>query len=168
MNESKATQAISGRVTETDYAFLMEYSIPGQVTASEKLRHVLSFFRSYHESLNRYEDCLGELNRLAAPARRRIKKAEGEAGVSSELVDRLYQLLPELVAQLVTAPAPKSGKEAAQSLVGFEERLCQTTLALLESVLRMGLTSQSPTYNPQLLRGRLKNIHELVDLGRKA
>lgn len=165
MNESKATQPISGRVAEPDYAFLMEYPIQGQVTASEKLRYVLSFFRSYHESLASFEECLAELNRLAEPARKRVKKAEAESGVSSELVDRLYQLLPELMAQLITASVP--GKDPAVSLVQFEARLYQTATALLESLLRMGLTSRSPTYNPQLLRDRLENIRELVDLGRK-
>ncbi len=168
MSESKATQPISGRVAEADYAFLMEYPIPGQVTASEKLRYVLSFFRGYHESLSSFEDCLAELNRLAAPARKRVKKAENETRLTSELVDRLYQVLPELAALLITAPVPEPGKEPAAALIAFEDRLCQATLALVESALRMGLTAQSPTYNPSLLRDRLKNTRELVDLGRKS
>ena len=168
MSDSRATQSISGRVTEADYAFLMEYPIQGKVTASEKLRYVLSFFRSYHESLSSYEDCLAELSRLAAPARKRVKKAENETARSSELVDRLFQIVPELLSQLITARPETEGDKTIASLHAIEERLCQTTLSLIESILRMGLTSQSPTYNPQLLRDRLKNIYELVELSRKS
>ena len=167
MSEIKATVPISGRVGEEDYQFLMEYPISGKVTASEKLRYLVSFFRSYHESLDRFEDCLVELNRLLEPSRREIKKAEAETGLSSELVDRVTQLLPELLAAMITAKLPKKADRQTAALIDLEERILKSVLALIESVLRMGLTSRSPTYNPHLLKDKLSSIQELVELARK-
>ena len=167
MSESKATAPISGRVAEEDYNFLMEYPISGKVTASEKLRYVVSFFRTYHESLDQYEELLGELNRLMEPSRKKVKAAEANTDVSSEFVDRLMQVLPETLAYLTTAKVPKKKDEQLPALLEIEEKLLKTVLGLLENVLRMGLTSDSPTYNAKLLHGRMKTVRELVDLSRE-
>ena len=164
MKENKTTVPISGRVSEKDYSFLMEYPIPGKVTASEKLRYVVSFFRTYHESLGNYEDILLELSRLLEPSRKRIKQLELESGSSSELVDRIMLVAPELLGFMITAKFSKEEDRSLASLVEFEERLATTLLGLLESLLRMGLTSQSPTYNHRLLHERLGIIQELVAL----
>lgn len=167
MNESKATVPISGRVGEDDYQFLMGYPIDGKVTASEKLRYVMSFFRSYHESLSDYSDCLSELNRLLEPSRKEIKRTELEAGVSSELIDRLLQVLPEMLALCITADIPKKADKRLPALLKLEERQLKLTMGLIESVLRMGLTQKSPTYNPTVLKDKMKTISELVELSRQ-
>ncbi|MBD5781010.1 hypothetical protein IEN85_16030 [Pelagicoccus sp. NFK12] len=167
MNDNKATVPISGRVSEDDYNFLMEYPVEGKVTASEKLRYVMSFFRSYHESLNDYSDCLAELNRLLEPSRKDIKKAELEAEVSSELLDRLLQVLPEMLALCITANVPKKSDKKLPALLALEERQLKLAMGLIESVLRMGLTQKSPTYNPTVLRDKMKTISELVELSRQ-
>ncbi|MCH6255182.1 hypothetical protein MLD52_01395 [Puniceicoccaceae bacterium K14] len=167
MNENKATVPISGRVAEEEYQFLMSYPISGKVTASEKLRYVVSFFRSYHESLDTYENCLAELNRLLEPSRKQIKKAEVEVEVSSEMVDRLMQVLPEIMASIVTAKIPNEGEKQLPSLLALEERMLKSLIGIVESLLRFGLTSQSPTYNPTLLKDRMNGVRELVELGFK-
>lgn len=167
MSESKATVPISGRVGEDDYQFLMEYPIDGKVTASEKLRYVMSFFRSYHESLNDYADSLSELNRLLEPSRKGIKRAELDTGVSSELVDRIMQVLPEMLALSITLNIPKKADRQLPALLSFEERQLRSLMGLIESVLRMGLTSKSPTYNPMVLKDKMKTISELVELSRQ-
>lgn len=167
MSEMKAAVPISGRVSEEDYQFLMAYPISGKVTASEKLRYVVSFFRSYHESLSQYEESLTEMGRLLESARKDIKKAEADTASASELVDRLMQVIPELMATMITAKVPKKGDRQLPALIDFEERLIKTTMLLIESVLRMGLTTRSPTYNPSILSERMETIRELVALSRQ-
>ena len=167
MNETKSTVPISGRVTEEDYQFLMEYPISGKVTASEKLRYVVSFFRSYHESLDSYEESVGELNRLLDPARKALKKAELDNGTASEFVDRILQVLPEMLALSITLKVPKKSDKQLPALLAFEDRQLRAVMGLIESVLRMGLTSQSPTYNPTILHDKLDTIRELVELSQK-
>lgn len=168
VNENKPTVPISGRVSEDDYQFLMEYPISGKVTASEKLRYVVSFFRGYHESLTNYEDSVVELNRLLEPTRKALKKAELDTGASSEFVDRILQVLPEMLALSITLNVPKKSDKQLPALLAFEDRQLKSVMGLIESVLRMGLTSQSPTYNPTVLRDKLDTIRELVDLSRKS
>lgn len=165
MSDSKATVPVSGRVAEEDYLFLMEHPIQGKVTASEKLRFIVSFFRSYHENLENFESSVVELNRLLEPARKQIKGAEVDSGVTSELMDRLLQVLPEMMATLVTARFAKE-EDNLEPLLDLEQRMLRGVVGLMESVLRMGLTSQSPTYNPNLLKDRMATIRELVELGR--
>ena len=167
MSENKSTVPISGRVTEEDYQYLMEYPIAGKVTASEKLRYVVSFFRTYHESLESYEESFAELNRLLEPSRKALKKAELETGSSSEFVDRILQVLPEMLALSITLSLPKKADKQLPALLAFEDRQLKSVMGLIESVLRMGLTSQSPTYNPTVLRDKMDTIRELVELSQK-
>lgn len=168
MSDSKATQTISGRVAEEDFNFLMAFPIAGQVTASEKLRHALSFFRQYQQSLEEFEECVSAFDRQLEPARKSVKRAESAEGVYSELVDKLLRQAPQLLAFLVATRIPDKEPDRLKALLQFEEKACQQLLGLLESVLRLGLASQSPTYNPTLLRARLKIVQELVDLHRRA
>lgn len=164
MNENKVTVPISGRVAEEDFQFLMSFPISGKVTASEKLRYVVSFFRSYHESLETFEDSLTELNRLLEPTKKAVKRAELEEQVSSELLDRLMQVLPEMLALLVTSRVSREDSSQLEQLLQIEERMFKNLMGLLEGVLRFGLTRQSPTYNPNLLKDRMNVIRELVAL----
>lgn len=166
MSDSKATVPVSGRVAEEDYLFLMEHPIPGKVTASEKLRYIVSFFRTYHESFAHFEDSLVELHRLLEPARKEIKLAEVNAAVSSELMDKLLQILPEMLAALITTRLSRDPGKGLEGLLEMEQRMLRGVMGVMEAVLRMGLTSKSPTYNPNLLKDRMSTIRELVDLGR--
>lgn len=167
VSENKSTVPISGRVSDEDYQFLMEYPVSGKVTASEKLRHVVSFFRNYHESLQNYEESLAELNRLLEPTKKALKKAELDTGSASEFVDRILQVLPEMLALSITLDLPKRSDKQLPALLAFEDRQLKSVMGLIESVLRMGLTSQSPTYNPVVLRDKLDTIRELVELSQK-
>lgn len=165
MTTSHESLPISSRVAADDYAFLMAYPMPGKVTASEKLRHVVAFFRQYHESVKNYSECLNELNRLLQPAITEIKRIENESGQSSDLINFMTTALPEMTALLATVDASAGkGKDEAARLVRLEDKLTTLLIRLLENVLRLGLTRRSPTYNPALLRGRLETVSELADL----
>jgi hypothetical protein len=97
-----------------------------------------------------------------------IKEMENNEGVHSELVDKLLHFLPEMLAFLETQrrQVDPDGKPAGdlKHLLEMEARLFDQCLVLVESLLRMGLTSKSPTYNPNLMKGRLSTIQELATL----
>ena len=164
MKENTRTCPISGRIAEEDYEFLMQHSIAGKVTASEKLRHIAAFYRQYHESMRTYSECLAEIQRLLGPFRRDLKALENANAKHSELLDRITTAVPELLAFLITSEPPADAPSSPAYLTGVEERVCRMTLSLLESIMRMGLTRESPTYNPHLLRSKLSTILELADL----
>lgn len=163
MSENPASAHLSGRVGQADYDFLMTYPIPG-ATASEKLRYVLSFFRKYHQSLCSFEESLSEMGRLIEPARTSIKKAEFELGLSSELVDRVLQVIPESLSRIVTTRIEGKDSERTEQLRAFEQQMLGELLKLFEGILRMNLTPTPPTYNPALIGKRLGNIRRLVTL----
>jgi hypothetical protein len=164
MTDSVRTVPISGRIAQDDYDFLMARDFGGKVTASEKLRHMAAFFRHYHENLGDYGACLEELNRLLEPARRNLARLEHRQGLHSELVDHTLGLLPQALALLISRQEAVSDKRALPYLLETEERLMQILLRLVEHLLRLGLTRQAPTYNPNLLEGRLAGLVELVGL----
>lgn len=164
------TRSISGRIAEDDFDFLMAYQIDGQVTASEKLRHIASFFRRYHDGMTDYAQALAEMQRLTEPTRLALKRIERDERMRSTVLDQTLQALPEMIAQItaavpeLTVDEPGPRRQAANDL---ESHLCEGLLHLLESTLRMAVTSKSPTYAPRLLQGRLDTIVELVALLRR-
>lgn len=162
--ESTQTSPISGRVSKDDYDFLMAFPIPGATTASEKLRHVFSFFRKYHENLEEFESCILEIHRVMEPSRKSIKKAEFETGKSSELVDRISQVIPEALSHYATAQIEGDSGQKTQQLIDLEKRLLLEMLKLFEGVLRMNLTPDSPTYNPSVIQSHIGNVTSLVQL----
>ena len=159
MNESTKSITISGRISEGDHQFLMEFPLAGKVTVSEKLRHICTFFRQYHTNLEGYSACLEQLN---------IKEMENEEGVNSELVTKLLNFVPETLSYIITQRKPTKNRGRASGsqkrLIEIEDRLFHQTLVLIESILRMALTQKSPTYNPNLMNDRLSNIQELVGM----
>lgn len=164
MNDSTQTLPISGRIPEEDYTYLMEFPLPGKVTASEKLRHVCTFFRLYHENQQTYPECVAELQRLLQPFTRELKETEASLSLQSDLMDKLMNIIPDMLAYMITRRRPEDGKQGKQYLARTEEHLCNSTLMLLESILRMGLTARAPTYNPNIFNGKLETIIELVGL----
>lgn len=169
-SETVKTRSISGRISERDFEFLISYKLDGKVTVSEKLRYVASFFRRYHESFSDYSEALAETNRLVEPTRLALKKFEREEGIRSQVLEQVIQLVPELLAELTTAReklAESSPSEKRKAAISLEENVLQNVLQLLESLLRLALTSKSPCYNPNLLEGRLDIITELVGMSLK-
>ncbi|GAB5559906.1 MAG: hypothetical protein SynsKO_15530 [Synoicihabitans sp.] len=168
--QSTKTRSISGRISEQDFDFLISYQIEGKVTVSEKLRHVASFFRRYHESFSNYPEALSETHRLIEPTRLALKSFEREQGIRSEVLDQVFQILPNLLAEITAsreALVKTSGDEKRIEAITLEENVLQNMLQLLESLLRLAMTSKSPCYNPALLEGRLDTITELVGIAQQ-
>lgn len=164
MSEQTKTVPISGRIAQADYDFLMANRFGGKVTASEKLRHMASFFRHYHENLGDYTDGLEELNRLLQPARKNVKQLENQLAIHSEVIDQAANILPQALAYLISRQTEPPPKETLPYLLETEERLLQLCLRMIEHILRLGLTSNAPAYNPRILDDKLETIVELVGL----
>ncbi|WOO40042.1 hypothetical protein [Rubellicoccus peritrichatus] len=164
MSEQTKTVPISGRIAQADYDFLMANRFGGKVTASEKLRHMASFFRHYHENFGDYADGLEELSRLLLPSRKNIKELENQLAIHSEVLDQAANVLPQALAFLISRQSQPPQNEALPYLLKTEERLLQLSLRMIEQILRFGLTSNAPAYNPRLLDDKLDTIVELIGL----
>ncbi len=164
MTDTTKTVPISGRISQEDHDFLMQRSFGGKVTASEKLRFVASFFRQYHEHFGTFPEGVEELNRISEPARKNLRRMEERQEVHSELVDLAANLFPQGVAYLASRRESPSEREELAYLLETEERLLGIILRLIEQVLRLGLTRQTPAYNPRLFENKLQRISELIGL----
>lgn len=164
MPDTQKTVPISGRIAQEDYEYIMTNPFGGKVTASEKLRHIASFFRSYHEHLGDYPECLEELNHLLEPARKNLKRLENELGTRSEIVDHATSLLPQAMAYLISRQTPPNPKRNLPYLLETEEHLLTLCLRLAEHILRLGLTREAPAYNPHVLDQKLNTLIELIGL----
>lgn len=162
--ESVRTLPISGRIAEEDYTFLMGTHMDGQVTASEKLRHVCAFYRKYHEQTADFQGCLAQLNRLLEPAMGRIKEVERQEGIRSELLIRLAEALPEMLATLVTFAPAGPGPNAPKALREVEKQLHRQVLYLLQNILRLALTPGTSAYDEAIWQRTFASIQELVAL----
>ncbi|QDG78441.1 hypothetical protein [Labrenzia sp. PHM005] len=153
---------ISVRLSDDDVAFLAEYEAQGARTPSEKLRDILREARARQEGGQDATACEELLRQMARPSERRIRQLQRETGQRSDLVIKLYERLPEMMAELVAA-APEAGGGEAE-LKRFEAALAAELFALIEEVFDLGLTSQSRTYEPRLMEGRLEPVLEIARL----
>lgn len=156
---------VSGRVSQADFDYVMSAPMEGRVTASEKLRYLFSAYRRFQEGMTDEASCVVELQRLLEPSRREVLRAERDQGKHSELVEKLFVALPELMATLIAFAPEGSGKKEIRDLTDLEARLGDQVVNLLESVLRLAVSGKrSPTYSPQLFQKRLEGSFELLAL----
>lgn len=153
---------LSIRISDDDAAFLAAMDSPNAKTPSEKMRAILAAARRRHEGANDFAGCAEVVEDMLRPGLHRLREAQREASIRSDLVMRLYERMPELMAELVTsAPAPDGGPDALKQ---FEAAVADQVFAMIEEVLDMGLTSRSRSYNPNLVKEKLPPILEVVDL----
>jgi hypothetical protein len=153
---------LSVRLNDEEAAFLSAYEAPGAVTPSEKMRAILDEARSRQMGITDYAGCAAMMEDLLRPSLSRVRRAQRQADMRSDLVLRLFEKLPELLAELVVAtPSDDAGVE---QLTKFEAELADQAFALIEEIIDMGLTSRSRTYDPGLIPERMIPILEICAL----
>lgn len=154
--------SLSVRISDDDAAFLARYKAEGATTPSEKLRALLADARraevGEQDFAGRVEWCGSQMQ----PALNRIRNLQKQARQRSDFTVRLYERLPELLATLMTGPA--NTDDAAEALVDFEADVAEQAFALIEEILDLGLTKNSRTYDPALIKTRLEPVLEILDL----
>ncbi|GAB2185067.1 hypothetical protein [Roseibium sp. LAB1] len=153
---------ISVRLSDEDVEFLANYEVQGARTPSDKMREILRLAREREEGTQDVAACEDLLRSMMRPAERGVRQLQRETGMRSDLVIKLYERLPEIVAQLVAAaPTAETGGD---ELKQFEAMLSAELFALVEEIFDLGLTTQSRTYDPDLMERRLGPILEIASL----
>lgn len=155
---------LSVRISDADAAFLAMYQAEGATTPSEKLRAILAAARRRHDGARDFDGCSSVVEDMLRPAIHRVRNAQRDAGLRSDLVFKIYDRMPELVAELVAA-APEDAQDGP-ALRKFERALADQVFALMEEILDMGLTSRSRTFDPELIKEKLAPILEILELVR--
>ncbi|MEL7527408.1 MAG: hypothetical protein AAFN16_16640 [Pseudomonadota bacterium] len=153
---------ISVRLSDDDVAFLAGYEVQGARTPSDKMREILKAAREREEGVQDVASCEDLLRSMVRPAERGLRQLQRETGNRSDLVMKLYERLPEMLAELIaSAPGPEQGE---QDLVKFEAALSAELFSVIEEIFDLGLTTPSRTYDPALMDRRLEPILEVARL----
>jgi hypothetical protein len=152
--------AMSVRVSAEDAQFIAELDIPGATTPSEKMRALIAEARERRQGLEDYSQSVGAIQQMLAPARSRVRDAEHNTGTRSDLVATIFDWLPEALAAAVVPAAQGEQPELPQ----VEAALAEQVFRLIDSTLRMGVTSQCRCYSPDAVSSRLGPAVAIVKL----
>lgn len=166
------TVTMSVRVPADDAAFIAGLEVPGAATPSDKLRAIITEARLRHENAENLADAVHRAEQLIAAGRQHVRDLEHHHRVHSELVGLISDWLPEAAALLMTftsgspsrKPKQASDDDALNDLVELERRLADKLFALIESVLRLGVTRQCRCYDKQVVAERLGPSLEIAQL----
>jgi len=155
---------LSVRVAEEDAEFIARLELAGAATPSDKVRALLVEARRRRERFRDYSGCLSMVEEMLQPTLHAIRETEHAEGVHSELVARVAEWLPDLVAFLLTGPVHPAEGEDRERLRRFEAELADRVFRLVDSVLRMAVTRTCRGYDPSVVADRCDAILELAGL----
>ncbi|MEX0741667.1 MAG: hypothetical protein WD079_02645 [Phycisphaeraceae bacterium] len=163
---------MSVRVSAEDAAFIAGLDIPGASTPSDKLRSIIIEARQRREDAQDFGDAVRRAEDLIQRGRSRVRDLEHRHRVHSELVSLTGDWLGEAAALLMTFPPedrarpakPAASQEQRKELVELERRLADKLFALIESVLRLGVTRQCRCYDGNVVADRLGPSLEIARL----
>ncbi len=156
--------SLSVRLTADDAAFLAGYDPPGATTLSEKVRTFIAEARQRRAGSESYVDSLSYTEGLMAPAMRRLREIEAAHDMHSELLLALGHWLPDATATLISSVPASEGEGGAEELRKLEAKLADRIFALIEQVLRLGVTGESPCYDPAVVVRRASTVVELSEI----
>ena len=158
---------MSTRISQRDAEFLSTLNIQNATTPSEKLREVISQARKQHESTQDYRSSLllyqEMLNRVASM----VREVELEHDIHSELVSRLTEWLPDMMAYVTSMGNTLQQSADVAQLTKFEDGITDRSFRLINSILQMGLTDICACYEEQAVSKRMDSVIKLVNVLQK-
>lgn len=155
---------ISFRITPDDAAFIAQLNVGDAVTPSEKIRELIAGARRDHTSRATFGQSSMLMRENLAATASAILTSEHEFERHSELIRLVLEWLPETMACFITTSTFEDDQRSIAALERLEREVAERTIRLLESVLRMAVTSQADSYDPDLLSQRLDRVLELASL----
>lgn len=157
---------LSVRVPQDDFEWLTSLDIKGATTPSDKLRAVIQLHRREHDGSQSYELALSWLRDVVQPFAREVAAYEHRLSKRSEVVAAMIEWVPQLMALLASEHIPSDASPARARQV--EDMLLQRSVALLSTLLRLGITPASSTYDENAMARQLPRLGELIDAVRAA
>lgn len=157
---------LSVRIPQDDFEWLTGLDIAGANTPSDKLRAIIQRYRRQRDGSESYELTLGWLRELVQPFARSVAGYEHHREQRSEIVAAMLEWIPQLMALLASGQVDADTTlERARKV---EDLLMQRTTALLASLLRLGVASDVPAYDPAAIDRQLPKLGALIDAVRAA
>jgi len=147
---------LSLRISDDDAAFLAEYTPETAATPSEKVRHLIAEARERAEAEGP-EDGRTAAAHVLAPARKRWRDLEAEAGRNSDLILKLYDRSADLLGRLIVGP------RSAEDLDQFEADLAREAARTVEDLLALQLGGNIRSYKDNVLGDELGQALRLLE-----
>ena len=155
--------ALSARLPAEDAEFLNRWQVEGAATPSEKLRKVVKETRGRVHAATDYRGALRMAHDLLAPSFDYVREAEIETGGHSELLVRMSEWLPELLAYVYSAEG-LAGPDAESNLRRLEGGIAMRVLTMMQTTLQMAVTREGPFYDPPLLTERIQGVLDTAEV----
>ena len=155
---------ISARIAQEDAEFLAKYKVSGAVTPSDKLRAILAEARGRHQRLKDFRGSIDMFQEMLAPVTAQIRELELKNHMHSELITRILEWLPDMMAYVVASEARLNQSTDKQGLMDIEEALADRVFRLIESVMQMGITRRCPCYKSNAISSRMEPILDIAQV----
>jgi len=157
------TVPFSVRITEDDAEFLSRLEFKGAKTPSDRFRALIAERRAAENEIEGYQAWFDEITRIMGPAVQKIRADEHGAGLSSELVKRSFEWLPDLLAFFLSYTSAQ-GEGTQPPLVELEKGLHERISRIMEGTLEMGASDFRLCYDPGTVKTRIASTMELSAL----
>lgn len=158
---------LSVRLTPEDSTFLAHLDIPDASTPSDKLRALIKEARQRREGIRNYAEALTFFEELLSDTAHRLRNAETGQGLHSELLVQTVSWLPDIMAYLMVRASEIGADgetDVEPKLKRLENGVADRVFALIQQVLRLGVTSRNPCYDSAAISSRVEPIIELSEL----
>lgn len=160
MNNKSVT--MSFRLSEEESDFIASQNIDGAKTPSDKLRGIIARAIQIEKGTKDYMEAFALLQNLSSDSQRRLLDKERKLNLRSELTTKITGWIIETFAYYLSYQ--ETGKSDKDDLLEMENALSDRLFNLFESVLRFGITSSCPCYNPKTVADRMDIVLELTEI----
>lgn len=153
---------ISARIAQEDAEFLAGYKVSGAVTPSDKLRAILAEARARQQRMKDFRGSIDLFQEMLAPVTAQIRERELQNNIHSELITRMLEWLPDIMAYVQASEAKLNQNTDKQVLIDIETAVADRVFRLIESVMQMGVTRRCPCYNSKAVSSRMEPILDIA------
>ena len=159
---------IGVRIPQEDAEFIASLKVEGATTPSDKVRSIIAEARRRNQGMRDYQSSLAAMHELVSPTLLRVRQLELNQRMHSELVIRVLEWLPEVLALVISGHTALVSEKDQAHLELFESDLASRVFRLIESILQLSLTRHSACYQPEGIEEHIASIVDLVRVIDKA
>ena len=156
------TVPLSVRIPHEDAEFLARLEVDNAKTPSDKVRAIIAEHKRHSlEGDPSYSQALLWIEGIIAPISLKLRETQNKEQAHSELIRVVMEWLPDLLAHILAEGRKVQNKAALEKL---EANFVDKVFRLIESVLRMGVTNESPCIDKRAIEKRIATSVQLVDV----
>jgi len=158
------TTSLSVRVSDEDAEFLARLSVPEARTPSDKLRHIIAQSRQRQAGLHDYPAALEMMRELFDAVQQRLRNQERQQEAHSELLAHSFEWLSDLAAFMLSGTDQEADSEQEITLETLEAGVADRMFRMMDQLLRLGVTPESPCYDPDIINRHLPKVLSLAKI----